>query len=513
LLEKRKMNNDFVSGKDLAKNNQISHHHCDQVNLFPLGRVRSFSSNKESIDERSPSGGDPMNFIDPTMNPPIYLRAANTSQHNFSESCLTSRTEPEPEPEPDSKPEENTLSPESYNNSFQAPSYFYHSTTSQPFDCEHENGSDKQRSAQRSHTYYQSDLNNSYNLDRSSSRTEGSIAEYSYGFSGDNCPFSYTTETNHRESDVRKDGGTFTTTSPRKVANDDATKFQQYPNNNYLFPQFERDQICIENGRAGNSYSVHLNDYNKLPKYDKRQIYHQGTYHENVKNQFPESTANQTEVMPRKRARSRRNKNEPRRALSAYNIFFSEERERILALLPERTELQANNECGEQNPISAAKINAGKIDKEKERNDFKSNKAQDRNDEIDEEYAKNSLEDLMTDKAVDQMDLEELQKFLATQEQKMSETEKVELEKKIKANTQALLAIRTEGDKIKKSHKKKHGKIKLIVLSKIVGRRWRNVVKSCDEKKDYYYRLAKADQQRYQQQMGELWRHGTSNWE
>ena len=177
-----------------------------------------------------------------------------------------------------------------------------------------------------------------------------------------------------------------------------------------------------------------------------------------------------------------KNKNEPRRSLSAYNIFFSEERERILALLPERAELKAKMECSKQNPISAAKINGGAIDKQKGRNGSKSNNVKDR----DEEDAKNPLEDLMANKAVEQMDLEELQKFLAIQEQKMPEAEMVELERKIKANTQKLLAMKTQGEKIKKSHKKKHGKINLIVLSKIVGRRWRDVVKSCDEKKDYY---------------------------
>ena len=32
-----------------------------------------------------------------------------------------------------------------------------------------------------------------------------------------------------------------------------------------------------------------------------------------------------------------------------------------------------------------------------------------------------------------------------------------------------------EGDKVKKSHKKTHGKITLQVLSKLIGQRWRDI--------------------------------------
>lgn len=76
-----------------------------------------------------------------------------------------------------------------------------------------------------------------------------------------------------------------------------------------------------------------------------------------------------------------------------------------------------------------------------------------------------------------------------------------ELQTKIKTNTQRKLNTLLEGDKVKKSHKKSHGKITFQVLSRLIGQRWRDI--SNADSKQYYFDLAKKDQERYNAQMKE----------
>ena len=54
---------------------------------------------------------------------------------------------------------------------------------------------------------------------------------------------------------------------------------------------------------------------------------------------------------------------------------------------------------------------------------------------------------------------------------------------------------RWEGDKVKKSHKKSHGKVTFQVLSRLIGQRWRDLHDG--DEKSYYFDLAKKDMERY----------------
>ena len=72
---------------------------------------------------------------------------------------------------------------------------------------------------------------------------------------------------------------------------------------------------------------------------------------------------------------------------------------------------------------------------------------------------------------------------------------------RIEANTDKKLNTLYEGDKVKKSHKKSHGKITFQVLSRLIGQRWRDI--SDAEVKQRYFDLAKKDQERYNFHMKE----------
>ena len=126
-----------------------------------------------------------------------------------------------------------------------------------------------------------------------------------------------------------------------------------------------------------------------------------------------------------------------RNPLSAYNFFFSEEREIILALLPDKVEEGQKN--------------------------------------------------------IEDMEVDELNDFLS--KQSLPEEEMEALQKKIRANTQKILDTHYEKDKPKKSHKKMHGKINFQKLASLIGTRWRT--KSNDEKARYF-ELSKKDKERFE---------------
>ncbi|GFH54844.1 hypothetical protein CTEN210_11320 [Chaetoceros tenuissimus] len=126
-----------------------------------------------------------------------------------------------------------------------------------------------------------------------------------------------------------------------------------------------------------------------------------------------------------------------RNPLSAYNFFFSEEREIILALLPDKVEEGQKN--------------------------------------------------------IEDMEVDELNDFLS--KQSLPEEEMEALQKKIRENTQKILDTHYEKDKPKKSHKKMHGKINFQKLASLIGTRWRS--KSNDEKARYF-ELSKKDKERFE---------------
>jgi hypothetical protein len=186
-----------------------------------------------------------------------------------------------------------------------------------------------------------------------------------------------------------------------------------------------------------------------------------------------------TNCRPTRKRTKRRPDDMPRYPLSAYNFFFSEEREVILAvlsLLP--SEGPSRNDCEPDIPVcgSDTTTTCTSSSTEEGQGSFKDEameaKPKFQNQEKEMHYIKATLSN-----------------------HKMPEKEMEKLQKKIKANTQRMLDTHLEGGKMKKSHKKTHGKITFQVLSKLIGQRWREI--SDADAKQYYLDLAKNDMDRY----------------
>ena len=176
---------------------------------------------------------------------------------------------------------------------------------------------------------------------------------------------------------------------------------------------------------------------------------------------------------PRKRVK--RSDDMPRYPLSAYNFFFSEEREVALALLT------ASPEDYEEVVSSSSVVSCSSVD-------------------TDSDSTVSSV-DQNFPTAFKSQDEEFIFIQRILESRKMSKDKMEQLRAKIKSNTLKKLNTLFEGDKVKKSHKKSHGKITFQVLSRLIGQRWRSIT---DESvKQYYFDLARKDQERYSAQMKE----------
>jgi hypothetical protein len=140
---------------------------------------------------------------------------------------------------------------------------------------------------------------------------------------------------------------------------------------------------------------------------------------------------------------------EPRRPFSAYNFFFSEDKDIVNTLMPiEQTDTTTT--------------------------------------------AKDNVRD---------MDIEAIHQYLVEAQLKLSTEAFAALRNTAEQQTERTLLVHLEGDKVKKPHKKLHGKISLQKLASVVGRRWRDL---SDVDKKRYFALAKADQDRFKKQMDHL---------
>jgi len=166
----------------------------------------------------------------------------------------------------------------------------------------------------------------------------------------------------------------------------------------------------------------------------------------------------------------------PRRPLTAYNFFFSEERERVLVGLPTIND-STRGEGREFDSSNAKELHAQGVGAA---------------------TAKGTVNDAMELSAQGEGINIDKAGITSLQYDNLNDSDLKELETKISANTQRILKTHTHIEKPKKPHRKIHGKMNFQSLAKTIGGRWRAL---SDGKKEYYKNLASTDKLRYSEGM------------
>lgn len=168
----------------------------------------------------------------------------------------------------------------------------------------------------------------------------------------------------------------------------------------------------------------------------------------------------------------------PRRPLSAYNFFFSEERERILAEL-------SGEDKKEGEKVEDADSNGTKEDQpqDNEKNASESETAVTSKSDAQDDVLTNSKDEKKSDV-----------------EQKSEIDTSAEKSEDVDPDScgERLLSQRWEDSKKRRPHRKSHGMIAFKDLAKLIGQRWHKI---SETQKKKYNNLAEKDLERYTEQM------------
>jgi len=190
----------------------------------------------------------------------------------------------------------------------------------------------------------------------------------------------------------------------------------------------------------------------------------EGEYTKKMKSAFQGSEISSMAVKPQDNKKGKRPADMPRRPLSAYNFFFSEERERVLASLPSPD---------------------GKDDPKKKSDSEDKDKGMDKDKDKDTDKSKEVKAEGVADTP-------------PTSEEGDATADKAP--KNLQSNQERLLSLRLVQHNVRRPHRKTHGKIGFKALAKLIGERWRALT---PEKKEPYRKLAETDLARYKEQMEE----------
>lgn len=240
----------------------------------------------------------------------------------------------------------------------------------------------------------------------------------------------------------------------------------------------------------------------------------------------PDDNSVRSKKVPEKQKKGKRASDMPRRPLSAYNFFFSEERERILAAIPDPDgengkkvgEATAEKKEGEESTTEKKEEESTDVKKDEPAGEKKEEATADEKDgspkkeEGDKETTKAELKEESGDGAKPKVEGEgegdKETDVKAKEEEKTKEEKqlieikltKEEINEKMAARSKRLLALREQQSNKRRPHRKTHGKIGFKELVKKIGERWRALPA---DQKEYYSGLAETDLRRYKEQMTE----------
>jgi len=228
----------------------------------------------------------------------------------------------------------------------------------------------------------------------------------------------------------------------------------------------------------------------------------EGEYTKKMKSAFQGPNSSHTTMKSQDSKKGKRPADMPRRPLSAYNFFFSEERERVLAALPDpdskdEPTKKSNSEDKSKDRNTDDKKEDESDDKivtkkEDESDDKSVTKKEDESDDKSDTKSDDKSDDKSVDKSEDSVD--------KPSTPNISEGEKNGASKNPQSNQDRLLSLRLVQHNVRRPHRKTHGKIGFKALAKLIGERWRALTV---EQKIPYRKLAETDLARYKEQMEE----------
>ena len=203
--------------------------------------------------------------------------------------------------------------------------------------------------------------------------------------------------------------------------------------------------LDLSSSNGSSCGSLNMNPYNKRPRTSSATS--DGSYDAGLERNNPLLEKELQDL------RTKLGSSKPRKPLTAYNFFFSAERERILFSIP-----SPNAENAKKGSLCSSKT--------------KDN----------------------------QQALVDLKNQLA-EAPEQSEKDAAELNKIIDEKTKLMLNNHLDCKRTKRAHRKNHGKISFRLLCLLVGERWKDLPM---DKRAKYNALAKQDSSRYNLQMNEL---------